>query len=119
MWHGRLFEATSVSIGRGAPILACSASFVYIGLTEGNLDTATVFSAFAAYQALRLPMIMIPFCFITVSNMMVSFARITEYLLLPERALVPPIDSEKHADTVAALENCTFEWPTEVRQHNN
>jgi ABC-type multidrug transport system fused ATPase/permease subunit len=107
----RLFESSSISLGRGSPILACSASFVYIGLTGGDLDTATVFSSLAAFQALRLPMIIIPFCLITISNITVSMKRITEFLLLPERVPIPMISAKKQAETAVLVEDGNFEWP--------
>lgn len=131
----RLLMVISLTLGRISPVLGACATFTYIALgTSTGLTVNAVFAALAAFNSLRLPLIIIPINYMQMKTTLVSFQRITSYLLLPDHVSLPsssvayPVVKGPSAaanevakeqrekddeDIVICLENASFSWRLE------
>ncbi|KAJ3295553.1 hypothetical protein HDU79_008900 [Rhizoclosmatium sp. JEL0117] len=83
--------------------------YVVFGYT---LTPATTFTALTIVNLIRLPVQYIPFCFQLAWTGFVSFERIAEFLLVPDRTNLPTFHEASENDTNALLLNkANFAWP--------
>ena len=60
-----------------------------------ELDPATVFMGLTAFNALRLPLIMVPIGFVLLAQVGVSLARLDAFFALPDAPAVPVGDATR------------------------
>ena len=75
LFQYRLLTIVSVTAGRASPVLAACATFVYMASSGQGLGAAQVFSALSAFQALRMPLIIIPLIMVQVSTQKDTYSR--------------------------------------------
>ncbi|KAI9338538.1 P-loop containing nucleoside triphosphate hydrolase protein [Obelidium mucronatum] len=77
-----------------------------------TLTPATVFTALTIVNLIRLPVQYIPFCFQLAWTGMVSFERIAEFLLVPDRKNLPVFHQpdEGNKDAIV-MKSSNFSWP--------
>ena len=90
------------------PIFAMMLSFVTFSLTRHKLDPAAVFSSVALFNALRMPLSMLPVIIGQVVDARAALERIQDYLLAEEMEK----DGEINTKTVEAVQvkNADFTW---------
>ncbi|KAJ3067176.1 hypothetical protein HDU98_009622 [Podochytrium sp. JEL0797] len=76
-----------------------------------TLTPATVFTALTIVNLIRLPVQYIPFCFQLAWTGFVSFERIAEFLLVPDRQNLPTFHEPNGKDAIV-LETANFTWPS-------
>jgi ATP-binding cassette, subfamily C (CFTR/MRP), member 1 len=104
----RLFQICNVTLGRGCPIIAGCMTFVFMGLQNVPLHPASVFASLAAYNSLRMALIVIPMNLIQVFTLNITAGRISTYLNLPEQQHTNILD--KNSDNIVQIENATVGW---------
>eukprot|EP00937_MAST-01D_sp_MAST-1D-sp2_P002912 g2912.t1 len=107
----RLVQTQTLSLGRAAPVLATCASVAFIALRGGALSPPDVFATISAFQALRMPTIMISFSLVQIANILLSLERIRRFLLLPERGRRALLGGGAGESDALRMEAAEFVWP--------
>ncbi|KAJ3347530.1 hypothetical protein HDU83_002046 [Entophlyctis luteolus] len=97
-------------------ILPTLTNLIIFGLyfAFGNtLTPSTVFTALTIVNMIRLPVTYIPFVFQLGWSGWVSYDRIAEFLLLPDRENMPTIHGERHDENSNSIviRDGNFQWP--------
>ena len=100
------------SVSMSLPVLASMVSFVTLAFDSNsfeNRDTAAkVFSSLALFNALRVPLNMLPWVIGLIVDGYGSVTRIERFLLAED--IVDPIDWDDTAADAITLQNATFTW---------
>ena len=104
----RLYQILNMTLGRGCPIIAGCMTFVYMGLQNVPLHPAQVFASLAAYNSLRMPLIVIPMNLIQLFTLNLTAGRISTYLNLPEQHHTNILSSK--SNNIITIENATCGW---------
>ena len=104
----KTLHLTSVQLGRATPIIAASASFIFLAVSGEEMRSSDIFAALNVFQSLRLSLILIPFMFSNGASLLASLSRIQRYLRL--RDLESP---KQPTDTtiIVNMENSSWAWP--------
>eukprot|EP00471_Norrisiella_sphaerica_P008681 CAMPEP_0184506154 /NCGR_PEP_ID=MMETSP0113_2-20130426/53352_1 /TAXON_ID=91329 /ORGANISM="Norrisiella sphaerica, Strain BC52" /LENGTH=1408 /DNA_ID=CAMNT_0026895859 /DNA_START=1010 /DNA_END=5236 /DNA_ORIENTATION=+ len=103
----RILQVVSIALGRASPVLASMAAFVTFVLLGNNLTTADIFAALTIFQALRMPLIMIPLSLTALMNMKVSFTRIASFLRIKNVSRIQPPSSP---NSLLLIQAGSFAW---------
>ncbi|KAJ3245906.1 hypothetical protein HDU78_008242 [Chytriomyces hyalinus] len=77
-----------------------------------SMTPASVFTALTIVNLIRLPVQFIPFCYQLGYTGWVSYERICEFLLVPDRTNQPTLhNSSDNAEIAIKISNATFNWP--------
>ncbi|KAF7760155.1 hypothetical protein Agabi119p4_10831 [Agaricus bisporus var. burnettii] len=68
------------------PVLAAILSFITYALSGHDLDVATIFTSLQLFNAIRMPLIMLPFVLSALSDAIVALGRISGFLTAEELA---------------------------------
>ena len=105
----RRYQIVNMALGRCCPILAGCATFVYMGLTQGDSLTASqVFASLAAYNSLRMPLITLPMNLIQMFTLRVTAQRLASYLDSPEQHRTNTANSGSNA--IVQIKDATIGW---------
>lgn len=104
----RMWQVTSVSLGRSSPVLSSCIAIVTYMLLGGTLDAGSVFSTIAVFQALRLSLIMAPQFLTSWASLKVSIGRIQRYLEQEERAAC--VTLPEGSENVLEIKDGSFSW---------
>ncbi|KAJ3008575.1 UNVERIFIED_CONTAM: hypothetical protein HDU68_003039, partial [Siphonaria sp. JEL0065] len=112
----RLIRIISVVFAMFINILPTLTNLIIFGLLfvyGTTLTPATVFTALTIVNLIRLPVQFIPFCYQLAWTGMVSFERIAEFLLVPDRQNLPVFHNASDNDTNGiVLQQANFSWPS-------
>eukprot|EP00948_MAST-09A_sp_MAST-9A-sp1_P003381 g3381.t1 len=108
MLKARLYQIVSMTMGRGSPILAGCATFVFMSLTGYPLEASSVFASLAAYNSLRMPLIMLPQNIIQFFNLFITSQRMSSFLNLDEQKNVNSIKDDQPG--IINVTNATIGW---------
>eukprot|EP00941_MAST-03F_sp_MAST-3F-sp1_P003806 g3806.t1 len=109
----RMLLVVSITSGRVSPVLASCATFTFMGMRGYALNAAVIFSALAAFNALRMPLITLPLNLTQFAALSVSLRRIESYLNKEERELLmQPNDT----DVLLEFKNAKISWPKEEKR---
>ena len=103
----RMLILVNITLGKCSPTIAACIAFTYMYQNDYTMDAPTIFSGLAAFNALRMPLVTLPFQFIQYAMLHVSFGRIQKFLLSPE--YTPP-SSPTESDVIVKFENATVSW---------
>jgi hypothetical protein len=102
----RLLLVVSITMGRVSPVLAAAATFTFMGIQGRTLDAAVIFSALAAFNALRMPLITLPLNLMQFLSLRVSVRRIQRYLLSPDRTTIAAPEAPGAAIEISGADLC-------------
>ncbi len=102
------------AVSMSLPIFASMLAFITYSLTDNGLNAANIFSSLALFNALRMPLNMLPMVISQVVDAWGSMQRIQEYLLTEE------VEDEGIWDMVAKnaieLNDASFTWERTANQ---
>ncbi|KAG0324594.1 hypothetical protein BGZ99_001658 [Dissophora globulifera] len=90
------------------PIFASALSFVLYALLGNELKPEIVFPALALYAIMRVPLMILPYCYTTSVDAYVAIGRIQEFLLSEDAVALSPIDES--AESAITIEDADFVW---------
>ena len=96
------------AVSMSMPIFASMLTFITYSLTDNDLDPALIFSSLALFNALRLPLNLLPLVISQVVDALSSVRRIQEFLLaedIHEDILYLP-----DAEDAIVIKNASFTW---------
>ena len=99
----RMWQVTSVSLGRSLPALAASAAIVTYASLGNTLEPGNIFGTIAVFQSLRICLITIPHALAGLETIKISLRRIDAFLALPEKAPRKPVNPTDDPDCVALM----------------
>lgn len=102
------------AVSMSLPVFASMLSFITYSLSMHPLDPAPIFSSLALFNALRLPLNLLPLILGQVIDAWASMARIQEYLLAEEQE--NDFSWEADRKTVLSLNHADFRWERTVTQ---
>jgi ABC-type multidrug transport system fused ATPase/permease subunit len=104
----RLLHIVNMTLGRASPIFAGCATFCYMALMGYPMSAPQVFASLAAYNSLRMPLIMLPNNFIEFLKLGLTFERLSSYMNQEElvRRNFLPEDGEH----IAHMQDATVGW---------
>eukprot|EP01065_Artemidia_motanka_P035000 TRINITY_DN42967_c0_g1_i1.p1 TRINITY_DN42967_c0_g1~~TRINITY_DN42967_c0_g1_i1.p1 ORF type:complete len:1406 (+),score=499.49 TRINITY_DN42967_c0_g1_i1:76-4293(+) len=108
----RMYQNTSLQLGRAAPVFASCVTFAFIVGTGDDLKASDVFAVVNIFQTLRLALILLPMAMTLVSSLVLSVDRTREFLIREEMPIpeVLPAGS-RHA---AVFDKVDLVWPGDV-----
>ncbi|KAI9352834.1 P-loop containing nucleoside triphosphate hydrolase protein [Obelidium mucronatum] len=114
-WLGRfLYGVVSfVVIGQLANALPQVATFTLYAVRLNKVTAGLIFPAAALFGMVVTPLIQLPQTFNSVISAMVSWKRIYNFLIAPDRDTIPAEESENLAINI---DNATFNWPATVEE---
>ncbi|KAF9575235.1 hypothetical protein EC968_003876 [Mortierella alpina] len=96
------------STSSSLPVFASALSFVLYAALGNKLEPEVVFPALALFTGLRVPLLVLPYCYSQASDALVSVARIEKFLLALEAEPLPPID-DSH-EYALSIDYADFYW---------
>ncbi|KAF9951567.1 hypothetical protein BGZ72_006947 [Mortierella alpina] len=96
------------STSSSLPVFASALSFVLYAALGNKLEPEIVFPALALFTGLRVPMLVLPYCYSEASDALVSVRRIEKFLLAQETQPLPPVD-DSH-EYALSIEDAAFYW---------
>ena len=99
----RMWQVTSVSLGRSLPALAASAAIITYALLGNTLEPGNIFGTIAVFQSLRICLITIPHALAALETIRISLRRIDAFLTLPEKAPRKPVNPTDDPDCVVLM----------------
>ncbi|KAF9966127.1 hypothetical protein BGZ70_003222 [Mortierella alpina] len=96
------------STSSSLPIFASALSFVLYAALGNKLEPEIVFPALALFTGLRVPLLVLPYCYSEASDALVSVRRIEKFLLAEEAKPLPPVD-DSH-EYALSIEDADFYW---------
>ncbi|KAF9907006.1 hypothetical protein EC991_011401 [Linnemannia zychae] len=99
-----LIYSTSSSL----PVFASALSFVMYAALGNKLEPEVVFPSLAFFTGLRVPLLILPYCYSDASDGYVSLRRIQKFLLTADTQPLPPVD--KTHDSALSIKNADFYW---------
>ncbi|KAF9990004.1 hypothetical protein BGZ75_003992 [Mortierella antarctica] len=105
------------STSSSLPIFASALSFVLYAALGNKLEPEIVFPALALFTGLRVPLLVLPYCYSEASDALVSVRRIEKFLLAQEAKPLPPVD-DSH-EYALSIENADFYWDQSLQQSSS
>lgn len=102
------------AVSMSLPVFASMLSFITYSLSMHPLDPAPIFSSLALFNALRLPLNLLPLILGQVIDAWASMARIQEYLLAEEQE--DDFSWEADRKTALSVNHADFTWERTVTQ---
>lgn len=102
------------AVSMSLPIFASMLAFITYSLTDNSLNPANIFSSLALFNALRMPLNLLPLVIGQVVDAWGSVKRIQEYLLSEEIQDEAIWDME--AENAVEVNNASFTWERTVTQ---
>ncbi|KAG0277921.1 hypothetical protein BGZ95_005074, partial [Linnemannia exigua] len=99
-----LIYSTSSSL----PVFASALSFVMYAALGNKLEPEIVFPSLAFFTGLRVPLLVLPYCYSDASDGWVSLKRIQKFLLTADIQPLPPVDMT-HASALSIV-GAAFYW---------
>ncbi|KAI1320456.1 hypothetical protein EDD11_000841 [Mortierella claussenii] len=96
------------STSSSLPIFASALSFVLYAALGNQLEARVVFPALTLFTGLRVPLLVLPYCYGEASDAWVSTKRIERLLLSPDTQPLPPVDP-KH-EYALSIDHADFYW---------
>lgn len=96
------------AVSMGIPVFAAMLSFITYGLTNHTLNPAPIFSSLALFNALRMPLNMLPMVMGQVIDAYASIKRIQEFLLAEEST--EDAEHDYHSKDAIVVEDASFTW---------
>lgn len=96
------------AVGMSLPVFASMLAFITYSLTDNRLDPASIFSSLALFNALRLPLNLLPVVIAQTIDAWVSIQRMQEYLLAEE--IKDEIVIEDNPNYAIEVSNADFTW---------
>ncbi|KAF9354827.1 hypothetical protein BGX34_010786 [Mortierella sp. NVP85] len=96
------------SISSSLPIFASALSFVLYAALGNKLEARIIFPALTLFTALRVPLLVLPYCYSEALDAWVSIKRIERYLVSLNTEPLPPVDTTY--DYALSFRNATFYW---------
>ena len=96
------------AVSMSMPIFASMLTFITYSLTDNNLDPALIFSSLALFNALRLPLNLLPLVISQVVDALSSVRRIQEFLLTED--MHEDIIFNPQANEAIVVKNASFTW---------
>lgn len=106
-----------MAVSMTTPIFASMLSFITFRLSQHVLDPAPVFSSLALFNALRIPMNLLPMVIGQVVDGLASIARIQEFLSAEEVQNEATWDYQAHDAVV--IKNADFTWERTTSQESS
>ena len=97
------------AVGMSIPVFASMLAFITYSLTDNRLNPAEVFSSLALFNALRMPLNLLPVVIAQTIDAWVSIQRIQEYLLA-EETKDDAIISDDNPDFSVEISDGNFTW---------
>eukprot|EP01060_Flectonema_neradi_P004870 TRINITY_DN13201_c0_g1_i1.p1 TRINITY_DN13201_c0_g1~~TRINITY_DN13201_c0_g1_i1.p1 ORF type:complete len:1324 (+),score=235.45 TRINITY_DN13201_c0_g1_i1:56-4027(+) len=104
----KTLHLASVQLGRATPIIAASASFIFLAGSGEEMRSSDIFAALNVFQSLRLSLILIPFMFSNGASLLASLSRIQKYLRLEE---MQTPNQPTEPDISVLMESSSWAWP--------
>ncbi|KAG0263849.1 hypothetical protein BG011_007937 [Mortierella polycephala] len=96
------------STSSSLPVFASALSFVLYSALGNKLEPEIVFPALALFTGLRIPLLVLPYCYSEATDAWVSTKRIEKFLLSLDSQPLPPIDKDhKYA---LSIQHADFYW---------
>ncbi|KAF9194091.1 hypothetical protein BGZ51_001070 [Haplosporangium sp. Z 767] len=96
------------STSSSLPVFASALSFVLYSILGNKLEPEIVFPALALFTGLRVPLLVLPYCYSEATDAWVSTKRIEKFLLSLDSQPLPPIDKDhKYA---LSIQHADFYW---------
>lgn len=102
------------AVSMSLPVFASMLSFITYSLSMHPLDPAPIFSSLALFNALRLPLLLLPMILGQVIDAWASMARIQEYLLAEEQE--DNFSWNADGKTAISVDHADFTWERAVTQ---
>ena len=114
----RLWQVTSIAIGRAAPAISACAAIVTYALLGNPLRAGDIFATLAVFQGLRLALIVLPHALAAVQTLKVSLKRLQQFMDQEEAPERTPTAAAEGG--VLVVEAATIGWPvTKTRVQRN
>ncbi|PGH17822.1 hypothetical protein AJ80_04644 [Polytolypa hystricis UAMH7299] len=97
-----------LSVSMALPVFASLLAFVTFSLSNHALDPALIFSSLALFNALRMPLNMLPLVIGQVTDAWTAVARIQEFLLAEEKE--EDIKMDKNLPDAVEVDHASFTW---------
>ncbi|TGZ78962.1 P-loop containing nucleoside triphosphate hydrolase protein [Ascodesmis nigricans] len=102
------------AVGLSLPIFASMLAFITYSLTDNSLEPSTIFSSLALFNALRMPMNLLPMVIAQVIDAWVSLTRIQEYFFAEE--ITDNITHDPNSDAAICVTDGSFTWETTLQE---
>lgn len=89
-------------------MFASALAFVLYAALGNKLEPEIVFPSLAFFTGLRVPLLILPYCYSDVMDCYVSIKRIQKFLLTEDTVPLPPID--KSHESALSIKNADFYW---------
>ncbi|KAG0213738.1 hypothetical protein BGX28_003682 [Mortierella sp. GBA30] len=96
------------STSSSLPVFASALSFVLYVALGNKLEPEIVFPALALFTGLRVPFLVLPYCYSDTSDALISARRIERFLLASETQPLPPMDASH--EYALSIERADFYW---------
>ncbi|KAF9285261.1 hypothetical protein BGZ68_004019 [Mortierella alpina] len=96
------------STSSSLPIFASALSFVLYAALGNKLEPEIVFPALALFTGLRVPLLVLPYCYSEACDALISVGRIEKFLLAQEALPLPPVDAAH--EYALSIDNADFYW---------
>ncbi|KAG0229963.1 hypothetical protein BGX31_006020 [Mortierella sp. GBA43] len=96
------------SISSSLPVFASALSFVLYAALGNKLEAKVIFPALTLFTGLRVPLLVLPYCYSEASDAWVSIKRIEKYLLSLDTEPLPPVDPTH--EYAISFRDATFYW---------
>ncbi|CAO3572786.1 unnamed protein product [Mortierella alpina] len=96
------------STSSSLPVFASALSFVLYAALGNKLEPEIVFPALALFTGLRVPLLVLPYCYSEASDALVSVRRVEKFLLAQEAKPLPPVD-DSH-EYALSIDDGDFYW---------
>ncbi|KAF9109320.1 hypothetical protein BGX27_007755 [Mortierella sp. AM989] len=105
----RIHVVTEVLQGiKSLPVFASALSFVLYAALGNELKPQIIFPALTLFTGLRVPLLVLPYCYGEALDAWVSTQRIERFLLAPDTEPLPPVDTtHKYA---LSIKQASFYW---------
>lgn len=97
-----------MAVSMTMPIFASMLAFITYSLTHGNLNPASVFSSLALFNAMRIPLNLLPMVIGQVVDANASLGRIREFLDAEE--IQDEVEWDYEMKTAISIKNADFTW---------
>jgi ABC-type multidrug transport system fused ATPase/permease subunit len=90
------------------PVFASALTFVLYAALGNKLEPEIIFPSLAFFTGLRVPLLVLPYCYNDAMDGYVSVKRIQKFLLTEDTVTLPPID--KSHESALSIKDADFYW---------
>ena len=106
-----------LAVSMSLPVFASMLSFITYSLSNHALSPAPIFSSLALFNALRLPLNLLPMVIGQITDAWASMGRIQEFLLAEEQA--EDVHWNMEGSNAITVEDATFTWERTATQESD